>query len=95
MHASMAFLNGAGSLGHAENESPAQQLQLLNALLGTSATSSGGKSLDEGKSRDENKADDESAAPSISRPDGFKNDPDDSTNPNEVRERHLREVKKS
>jgi hypothetical protein len=33
-------------------------------------------------------------APTVSRPGGFKNDPDDPTNPNEVRERHLNKIKR-
>jgi hypothetical protein len=39
------------------------------------------------KEADEAQADAERAEPSVSRPGGFANDPDDSTNPNEVIER--------
>jgi hypothetical protein len=43
-------------------------------------------------------ADDQAAqerkADSVSKPGGFKNDPDDPTNPNEVRERHLRKLRR-
>jgi hypothetical protein len=35
----------------------------------------------------------ERRADSVSKPGGFKNDPDDPTNPNEVRERHLRKLR--
>lgn len=43
---------------------------------------------------DEQKAVEESRQPTVSRPGGFKNDPDDPTNPNEAIERarrHLRQ----
>jgi hypothetical protein len=36
----------------------------------------------------------ERKAQSVSKPGGFKNDPDDPTNPNEVRERHLRKLRR-
>jgi hypothetical protein len=35
----------------------------------------------------------ERQADSVSTPGGFKNDPDDPTNPNEVRERHLKKLR--
>ena len=91
MHASLAFVNGAGSA--------AEDLRLLNTLLstGTSAPrgpgSGKGKALDRGKSKDQRQAEEESKADTVSRPGGFKNDPDDPTNPNEVRERHLKKIK--
>jgi hypothetical protein len=43
---------------------------------------------------DERKAARESKAEPISKPGGFKNDPDDPTNPNEVRERALRKLRR-
>jgi hypothetical protein len=36
----------------------------------------------------------ERQADSVSEPGGFKNDPDDPTNPNEVRERHLKKLRR-
>jgi hypothetical protein len=45
--------------------------------------------LDKGKSKDELQAEEERKAHTISRCGGFRNDPDDPTNPNEVRERYL------
>ena len=90
MHASLAFVNGAGSAG--------KDLRLLNALLSTASNeprpgSGKGKALDRGKSKDERQAEEESKADTVSKPGGFKNDPDDPTNPNEVRERHLKKIK--
>jgi hypothetical protein len=92
MHASLAFVNGAGSSD--------ADLRLLNALLSTAACeaagrgSGGGKSVDTGKSKDERQAEEESQATPASKPGGFKNDPDDPTNPNEVRERTLKKIKR-
>jgi hypothetical protein len=89
MHASLAFVNGAGS---AEKD-----LRLLNTLLSTASKPRPGsgksKALDRGKSKDERQADEEGKADTVSKPGGFKNDPDDPTNPNEVRERHLKKIK--
>jgi hypothetical protein len=91
MHASFAFVNGAGSSD--------ADLRVLNTLLSTAASdpaslgSGSGKSVDTGKSKDERQAEEESKAKPASRPGGFKNDPEDPTNPNEVRERHLKKIK--
>jgi hypothetical protein len=49
--------------------------------------------IDAGKSSDERQAEQEGKAESASKPGGFSNDPDDPTNPNEVRERHLKKIK--
>jgi hypothetical protein len=49
--------------------------------------------LDKGKSKDERQAEEENNAETVSKPGGFDNDPDDPTNPNEVRERHLKKIK--
>ena len=87
MHASLAFVNGAGSAD--------KDLRLLNALLSTASKQPGsgkGKALDRGKTKDERQAEEESKADTVSKPGGFKNDPDDPTNPNEVRERHLKKI---
>jgi hypothetical protein len=90
MHASLAFVNGAGSAD--------KDLRLLNTLLSTASKpprpgSGKGKALDRGKTKDERQAEEESNADTVSQPGGFKNDPDDPTNPNEVRERHLKKIK--
>ncbi len=92
MHASLAFVNGAGN--------SEEDLRLLNTLLSSGASErprSGrgrdlGKSVRGGKSKDKRQAEEESKADLISKPGGFKNDPPDPTNPNEVRERHLRKI---
>ncbi len=95
MHASLAFVNGAGN--------SEEDLRLLNTLLTTGAAEtprspgkSAGqeKSLDTGKSKDERQAEEESKAKPISKPGGFQNDPPDPTNPNEVRERTLKKQKR-
>jgi hypothetical protein len=51
-------------------------------------------SLKEGTSLDERQAQEEGKAPTVSKPGGFQNDPDDPTNPNEVRERHNRKLRR-
>jgi hypothetical protein len=85
MHASLAFVNGAGSA--------AEDLRLLNTLLST-ASADKGKSMETGKSKDERQAEEESKADTVSKPGGFKNDPNDPANPNEVRERSLKKIKR-
>jgi hypothetical protein len=50
-------------------------------------------SIRPGKSKDELQAEEERKAQTVSRPGGFRNDPDDPTNPNEVRERYLRKLR--
>jgi hypothetical protein len=52
-----------------------------------------GGSLEKGPSLDERQAREEGKAPTVSKPGGFQNDPDDPTNPNEVRERHNRKLR--
>ena len=42
---------------------------------------------------DETKALEESKEPTVSKPGGFKNDPDDPTNPNEAIERERRQLR--
>lgn len=79
MHASLAFVNGAGSSD--------KDLRLLNTLLSTG-------SPDPGKSKDERQAEEEAKEKPASKPGGFPNDPDDPTNPNEVRERSLKKLKR-
>ena len=89
MHASLAFVNGAGSAD--------EDLRLLNTLLSTGSERPGsgkGKAVETGKSKDERQAEEESKANPVSKPGGFKNDPNDPTNPNEVRERHLKKIKR-
>ena len=44
--------------------------------------------------KNEHKAVEESKKPTVSRPGGFKNDPDDPTNPNEAIERHRRQLRR-
>jgi hypothetical protein len=46
------------------------------------------------REKDEHQAAQERKADSVSTPGGFKNDPDDPTNPNEVRERHLKKLRR-
>ncbi len=60
---------------------------------GVSGSSKEG-SLKEGPSLDERQAQEEAKAPTVSKPGGFQNDPDDPTNPNEVRERYNRKLRR-
>ena len=46
-----------------------------------------------GKSKDQLQAEDERKAPTVSKSGCFRNDQDDPTNPNEVRERYLRKLR--
>ncbi len=102
MHASVAFVNGAGITRRRSSgsRSEREKLRLLNTLLSmATATPSRqeadrGKSDDRSKSKDERQAEKESRAEPISKPGGFDNDPKDPTNPNEVRERHLKKIKR-
>jgi hypothetical protein len=90
MHAALAYVNGAGSAD--------EDLRLLKTLLSTRASApkraGKGKAVATGKSKDQRQAEQESKADTASKPGGFKNDPDDPTNPNEVRERHLKKIKR-
>jgi len=52
------------------------------------------KSPGERATADERQAAQERKAKSVSKPGGFKNDPDDPSNPNEVREKHLRKLRR-
>lgn len=49
---------------------------------------------DQHPDRNEAKAVEESQRPTVSRPGGFKNDPDDPTNPNEAIERTRRNLRR-
>jgi hypothetical protein len=92
MHASMAFVNGAGETRRNQaGRRLVDSLTLLNTLL--AAPSAEKPALDRRKPKEERQAEDESKAPTISRPGGFENDPPDPKNPNEVRERHQRKVR--
>jgi hypothetical protein len=95
MNASDAFVNGAGNVRRAPTaQSERERLTLLNALLSTGASESNRPAVDKGKSKDERQADEEKGADTVSKPGGFKNDPDDPTNPNEVRERHSKKIRR-
>ena len=94
MHASLAFVNGAGNKRRAPvAQTDPEGLHLLNALLSSATSESPQPTVDKDKSKDERQAEEENQADTVSRPGGFKNDPDDPKNPNEVRERHLKKIK--
>jgi hypothetical protein len=106
MHASLAFVNGAGDkrgAGKKRGPGDPEGLDLLNVLLSSATaesprpsvpgTSVDKPSLDKGKSKDERQAEEESKEETVSKPGAFPNHPDDPTNPNEVRERHLKKIK--
>jgi hypothetical protein len=95
MHASLAFVHGAGNkrpMSVAQTDP--EGLHLLNALLSTATSESRQPSVEKGKPKDERQAEEENQADSASKPGGFNNDPDDPKNPNEVRERHLKKIKR-
>lgn len=100
MHASLAFVNGAGNKHRPGSRADREELRLLKTLLSTAAPetprppSNPGPALDKSKSKDQRQADEESGAETVSKPGGFPNDPDDPTNPNEVRERQLKKIKR-
>ncbi len=104
MHASLAYLNGAGNnrRNDAGRDDDAS-LRVLHTLLCTAHSTPEAPmhthadheepAVDKSKSQDQLKAETESKEDTFSRPGGFQNDPDDPTNPNEARERHLRKLK--
>jgi hypothetical protein len=69
-------------------------MKLTTASESTRPDADNGKScVDKSRSKDQRQAEEESSAQTVSKPGGFDNDPDDPTNPNEVRERHLKKIK--
>jgi hypothetical protein len=94
MNASLAFVNGAGDRRRATaSKCDPEGLLLLNALMSGSAEMPR-PAVDKGKSKNERQAEEEGNADTASKPGGFDNDPDDPRNPNEVRERHLKKIKR-
>jgi hypothetical protein len=93
MHASLAFVNGAGNKQRAPAQTDPEGLRLLNALLSSATSESPRPAVDKGNSKDERQAEEENRADTASKPGGFNNDPNDPKNPNEVRERHLKKIK--
>ncbi len=83
MHASLAYVNGAGEKRrNRAGRKFIDSLALLNTLLAAP-----------GETNEPVPEEEEEKAAPISKPDGFQNDPPDPTNPNEVRERHQRKVR--
>jgi hypothetical protein len=73
-----------------DKDSPTLREEYRRLSQSVARTSSlDGPSVDNGKSKDQLQAEEERKAQTLSRPGGFRNDPDDPTNPNEVRERYL------
>jgi hypothetical protein len=94
MHASEAFVNGAaGRRRPGADRTPIDSLALLNTLLVSSNARIDLATLERRKTKDEQQAEEEGKADTVSKPGGFANDPDDPTNPDEVRERHLNKLK--
>jgi hypothetical protein len=84
MHASMAFLNGAGETPrNRSGRKPSGSLVLLNTLLASAPADA--PAPDRRKPKDEKQP--------ASKPGGFRNDPDNPKNPNEARERHQKKVR--
>ena len=92
MHASMAYVNGAGEeRPSGTDRAITDRIAFMNTLLATANAES--PALDKRKPKDEKQAEKENQEPTISQPGGFENDPPDPKNPNEVRERHQRKVR--
>jgi hypothetical protein len=91
MHASQAYLDAAGATRptRIKPQGP-DDFALLNILL--AGPGENPPSLDRSKSKDQRQAEEENEQPTISKPGGFRNDPDDPKNPCEVRERHLKKI---
>jgi hypothetical protein len=51
-------------------------------------------SLDKTKPKDQRQAEEADRADTVSKPGSFQNDPADPKNPNELRERHLKKIKR-
>jgi hypothetical protein len=79
----------AGTGAFARHSLGSQRRQFM-PIRRDSAIKTSGASRD----KDRRQAAAESKADTVSKPGGFKNDPDDPTNPNEVRERHLRKLRR-
>lgn len=100
MHASLAFVNGAGDRRRPPgSRTEREELRLLNTLLSMATSGSPRPAVDKGRSigrgkskKGERKTEGGSRAGTVSRPGGFDNDPADPANPNEVRERHLNKI---
>jgi len=88
MNASMAYIDGAGV-----HRRDSVDLDLLKALL-SGATDKSPALREKGKSKDELQSEEESKHEPISKPGGFQNDPNDPTNPNEVRHRFVQKIDK-
>jgi hypothetical protein len=82
MHSTNAFINGTGAGVHSRSDN---DLEMLNTLLS-------GALPDAAKEKEQRQVEKERQSDTISEPGGFKNDPDDPTNPNEVRHRHNEKV---
>src|SRR5579859_6531999 len=101
MHASLAFVNGAGNKRDAgkirdqdaRDRGDAEGSSLLNVLLSSATAESPRPPVDGGKSKDQSQADEDGKTDKVPKPGAFHNDPDDPNNPNEVRERHLQKIK--
>jgi len=95
MHASLAFVNGAGSKRRTRG-APAgrEELRLLDTLLSTVNGEQPRPAGDDRKPQDGRQAEDESNADTSATPGRFDNDPPDPNNPNEERERHLKKIKR-
>jgi len=84
MHASEAFVNGAATKGRGESGED-EDLGMINTLLSGAAVEPGQRTARERQAERERRQE------PATKPGGFQNDPDDPSNPNEVRERHLKQ----
>ena len=93
MHASMAYIDGAGLARKGTRRRDGNDLELLNTLLSRVVGESPAL-REKSKAKDEHQAEEESKHDTASKPGAYQNDPDDPTNPNEVRERYLKNIDK-
>ncbi len=84
MHASEAFVNGAANKGRGKSGED-EDLGMINTLLSGAAVEPGERTAQERQAERERRQE------PATKPGGFQNDPDDPSNPNEVRERHLKQ----
>lgn len=88
MHAPLAYLNAAGTYDVQTPSHRDAYWSLMHSLLaGSTSSTRPSRKGSETPPEEDSKAARERSRETVSRPGGFKNDPDDPTNPNEAIER--------
>ena len=95
--------NSLDTQGAESGSGPGKQRRTLSISKKSAASKGNGQAdnehhgppaVDKDRSTDERQAEKESTADTVSKPGGYDNDPDDPTNPNEVREKTLRRLRR-